>query len=83
MQQWEYTTKPSCNDSVLNLMGEAGWELCAISINRMTFKRPIGPNWKERCEAAEAYIKETPCDPDIYPDQIAAWMKWQDIKNKQ
>ncbi len=26
--------------------------------------------WKERCEAAEAYIEESPCDPDIYPKQL-------------
>lgn len=79
MQQWEYTTKPSCNDSVLNLMGEAGWELCAISINRMTFKRPIGPNWKERCEAAEAVILSRETELNV----VEAYIKWQDIKNKQ
>jgi hypothetical protein len=36
--------------------------------------------WKNRCLAAELVISETPCDPDITSDQIAAvsaWMEYQ------
>ena len=32
--------------------------------------------WKKRCEAAESYIAESPCDPDIYPEQLVAYWKW-------
>ena len=35
------------------------------------------PNkWKERCLLAENYINETPCDPDIYQEQLEAWSEW-------
>ena len=37
--------------------------------------------WVKRCLAAEDYISKSPCDPDIYPDQIEAYGIWQDIKN--
>lgn len=30
----------------------------------------------EALEAATAYIDASPCDPDIYPEQIAAWKVW-------
>lgn len=33
--------------------------------------------WKKRCELAEAYINESPCDPDIFPKQLRAWNKWR------
>jgi hypothetical protein len=35
--------------------------------------------WKTRCELAEAYIKETPCDPDTTPEQANAWTAWMDF----
>lgn len=35
--------------------------------------------WKSRCEAAEKFIAESPCDPDIYADQIDAYDKWQEL----
>jgi hypothetical protein len=38
--------------------------------------------WKTRCLLAEKYIEESPCDPDIYDEQIKAYNKWQDFKNK-
>ena len=38
--------------------------------------------WKKRCELAEKYIDESPCDPDIYPEQWDAWDKWQTFKKK-
>lgn len=38
--------------------------------------------WKTRCELAEHYIKLTPCDPDIYPDQLEAYRKWKDAITK-
>lgn len=39
--------------------------------------------WKKRCLAAEKFINESPCDPDIYPEQIEAYNNWQQIKNKK
>lgn len=38
--------------------------------------------WKERCQLAEAYIEESPCDPDIYPSQIEAYHRWQNFIKK-
>jgi len=35
--------------------------------------------WKERCLAAELYIEKTPCDPDIYPEQLEAYHMWEEI----
>lgn len=32
--------------------------------------------WKKRCELAEKYISECPCDPDIYDSQLEAWTEW-------
>jgi len=32
--------------------------------------------WKKRCELAEAYIEESPCDPDIYKEQLDEWNNW-------
>jgi len=37
--------------------------------------------WKFRCESAEAYIEESPCDPYIHPKKLNAYKKWQAIKN--
>ena len=34
--------------------------------------------WKTRCMRAEEYIKESPCDPDIYEEQRLACKRWQD-----
>ena len=44
--------------------------------------KPIKPKfdweyWKNRCLAAEHFIEESPCDPDIYPNQIEAYNEWQ------
>lgn len=39
--------------------------------------------WKRRCEAAEKYINESPCDPDITPAQEAAYDAWQEIVKQQ
>ena len=36
--------------------------------------------WKKRCELAEKYIKETPCDPDIYKEQMIAYNNWMEFK---
>lgn len=38
--------------------------------------------WKHRCHLAEDYIKESPCDPDIYPEQLEAHMEWQKFKEQ-
>ncbi len=35
--------------------------------------------WETRCVLAEKYISETPCDPDIYPEQIKAHQEWQNF----
>lgn len=32
--------------------------------------------YKAAYEAADKYIEENPCDPDIYPEQWAAWEKY-------
>ena len=37
--------------------------------------------WVNRCLAAEKYIEESPCDPDIYEDQLKAYHEWQVIKD--
>lgn len=39
--------------------------------------------WKERCEAAERVINESPCDPDITSNQIKAINVWEEIKNRE
>ena len=36
--------------------------------------------WIERCLAAEKYIDESPCDPDIYPKQLEAYNIWIKIR---
>ena len=36
--------------------------------------------WKHRCKLAEKYIYESPCDPDIFPDQFDAWDEWMKFK---
>ncbi len=37
--------------------------------------------WKKRCELAELYIEETPCDPDITYTQFLAYNAWNNFKN--
>lgn len=37
-------------------------------------------SWKDRCLAAEKYIDECPCDPDIYPEQYEAYLNWLNLK---
>ena len=39
--------------------------------------------WKRRCLLAEKYIEESPSDPDIYKEQLKAYNKWKDFKNKK
>ena len=39
--------------------------------------------WKERCLAAEKFINLSPCDHDIYNDQLIAYTDWITIKLKQ
>ena len=39
--------------------------------------------WKERCLAAEKFIDLSPCDPDIYPDQLIAHNEWIELVNKE
>lgn len=35
--------------------------------------------WKQRCLAAEKFIQETPCDPDITNTQIEAQHEWKEL----
>lgn len=49
---------------------------------QVQFAKPIKPKfdweyWKHRCLAAEQFIEESPCDPDIYPKQIESYNEWQ------
>lgn len=37
--------------------------------------------WKKRCELAEMYIEESPCDPDITMHQLAAYSAWNHFKD--
>lgn len=39
--------------------------------------------WKERCLAAEDFIKASPCDPDITPAQVKAHEKWSQLVHNQ
>ena len=34
-------------------------------------------DYKQGFELAKSYINESPCDPDIYKEQLAAWDKYQ------
>jgi len=38
--------------------------------------------WKERCLAAELYIEESPCDPDIRVQQLEAYWAWREIARR-
>lgn len=38
--------------------------------------------WRERCRLAEAYIAESPEDPDIYPEQAKAWIAWKTFQEE-
>ena len=33
--------------------------------------------WEIRCKLSERYIANSPCDPDIYRWQYAAYVKWK------
>lgn len=35
--------------------------------------------WKHRCEAVEDFVRKSPCDPDIYEDQIKAYAYWKKL----
>ena len=37
----------------------------------------------EALQSAMNYIKECPCDPDIYPEQLEAWNKLQSLNIKE
>jgi len=36
--------------------------------------------WIKRCECAELYISESPCDPDHTERQLNAYRNWQESK---
>ena len=51
---------------------------------QVQFAKPIKPKfdweyWKHRCLAAERFIEESPCDLDIYPEQMDAYNEWQKL----
>lgn len=87
MQQWVYTCTSLYSidggsyTHFLNTYGMEGYELCSErregNFIFFTFRKPIGPNWKERCEAAEAVINAT-----NEADGIIAADIWEQIKNK-
>ena len=56
----------------LNLLG--------IDVVRASSDSDAEHYWRERCELAEKYIEESPCDPDIYQDQHQAFIQWTDFK---
>lgn len=39
--------------------------------------------WKRRALAAEKYIAKSPCDPDIYEEQMVAYRQWQSIVKEE
>jgi hypothetical protein len=39
--------------------------------------------WKERCLAAEKYIDLSPCDSDIYEDQLTAYYEWRNLVEEE
>lgn len=39
--------------------------------------------WQKRCLAAEDYIEESPCDPDINETLWRAYRYWESVKNDQ
>jgi hypothetical protein len=50
--------------------------------------KPYKPNmdwvyWKKRCLAAEKFIEESPCDPDIYPEQLYSYNEWKKIVDNE
>jgi len=56
--------------------------LKAISTPSQQPVPPLGDElvyWRQRCIAAEVFIKESPCDPDITKSQINAYTKWQEL----
>lgn len=50
----------------------------AVGIVKLYVKRQEQSEgyWKRRCKAAEKFIKESPCDPDITSKQIEAYNEW-------
>jgi hypothetical protein len=45
---------------------------------------PINPDyeyWKNRCQAAERFIEESPCGPDVTVSQMEAYQQWNRAKD--
>lgn len=83
MQQWEYKTVMSSSVLKEQLLehGREGWQLAAFVAGTLIFQRPIGPNWKERCEAAEAVIQvSVPDDRIKTAKQSEAYKRWMEFK---
>jgi len=58
-------------------------EAAAIQIqDYYNLLHPHSEYWRRRCEAAEEYIRHSPCDPDICPRQEQAYENWQAIKKE-
>ena len=50
----------------------------SLTIDLLKMKNREIEKLKELFLAAKNYIDESPCDPDIYPEQYKAWVKYQD-----
>jgi hypothetical protein len=63
--------------ATINTTGDAG------NIAGLLAEKIAAANyWERRCKAAEAYIREVPCDPDITAAQIKAHEEWKNISNQ-
>ncbi len=47
-----------------------------VSNKKLKQKEAEVDDFKELSSLATAYINEVPCDPDIYPEQLEAWVKY-------
>jgi len=43
------------------------------------YEGEVAEYWHQRSKLADAYIKETPCDPDITDAQLKAWLEYQEF----
>lgn len=55
----------------------------ASMLSRLLEEKIAAANyWEQRCKAAEAYINEVPCDPDITAGQIETYAAWKKFHNQ-
>jgi hypothetical protein len=58
--------------------GSDGW-ISEAELDAMTKEKDY---WYNRCYHAEQFIEKSPCDPDIYDEQIIAHQQWQESKKR-